>query len=100
MRRRRRNRSSTAQSGPFQGEAMSEVEPAKNRRRATRWFGALDSWWLDVKLGVRMLIKHPGLALVGVFGIAVAVAIAAGGFSVTYGNFLASSLPLEESERL
>src|SRR5687767_12661458 len=68
--------------------------------RVARSFRALDSWWLDVKLGVRMLIKHPGLALVGGFGIAVAVAIAAGGFSVIYGNFLASSLPLEEGDRL
>jgi predicted permease len=55
---------------------------------------------LDVKLGVRMLIKYPGLALVGAFGIAVAVAIAAGGFSVIYGNFLAPSLPLEEGDRI
>ena len=59
-----------------------------------------DSWWLDVKLGVRMLIKYPGLALVGGVGIAVAVAIAVGGFSIIYGNFLASSLPLEEGDRI
>jgi hypothetical protein len=60
----------------------------------------MKSWWLDVKLGVRMLIKYPGLALAGGFGIAVAVAIAAGGFSVLYGNFLAPALPLEEGGRL
>ena len=60
----------------------------------------LDCWWLDVKLGVRVLIKYPGLALVGVFGIAVAVAIAAGGFSVMYANFLAPSLPLEQGDRI
>ncbi len=58
------------------------------------------NWWLDIKLGVRMLIKYPGLALVGVFGIAVAVAIAAGGFSLVYSNFLVSSLPLPEGSRL
>ena len=55
---------------------------------------------MDIKLGVRMLIKYPGLALAGGAGIAVAVAIAAGGFSFIYGNFLASSLPLEEGARL
>jgi putative ABC transport system permease protein len=60
----------------------------------------LDSWWLDVKLGIRIFIKHPGLALVGVFGIAVAIAIAAGGFSVIYRNFLAPSLPFEEGDRI
>jgi predicted permease len=60
----------------------------------------LDSWWLDLKLGIRMLIKHPGLTLSGGAAIAVAVAIATGGFSVIYGNFLASSLPLEEGDRI
>lgn len=63
----------------------------------TSW---LDSWWLDVKLGVRMLIKYPGLTLVGGFGIAVAVAIAAGAYSFIHGNFLAPSLPLEEGDRI
>jgi predicted permease len=59
-----------------------------------------DAWWLDIKLGVRILLKYPGLALVGVFGIAVAVAIAVGGFSIIYSNFLAPSLPLEEGDRV
>jgi predicted permease len=73
--------------GPGQGsEARSNRTP--------------DSWWLDVKLGFRMLVKHPGLALVGVFGIAVAVAIAAGAFSVIYGNLLSPALPLEEGDRI
>src|SRR5262245_59323836 len=62
--------------------------------------GIPDSWWLDVKLGVRILAKYPALALVGIFGIAVAVAIAAGGFSVIYGIFLSPSLPLEEGDRI
>jgi hypothetical protein len=44
-----------------------------------------------------MLIKYPGLALIGGFGIAVAVAIAAGGFSFIYDT---SSLPLEEGDRI
>lgn len=79
---------------------FGEVELAKESQRDARSFRALDSWWLDVKLGVRMLIKYPGLALVGGFGIAVGVAIAAGGFSVIYGNFVAASLPLEEGDRI
>jgi len=60
----------------------------------------LESWWLDVKLGVRMLIKYPGLTLVGGVGIAVGVALAAGGFSAIHGAFLVSSLPLEEGDRV
>jgi predicted permease len=79
---------------------FGEVEQARKSQRESRSFPALDSWWLDVKLGFRMLLKYPGLALVGVFGIAVAVAIAAGGFSVVYGTYLAPSLPLEEGDRL
>lgn len=75
--------------------ATGQTPPGRQRRS---W--GLDSWWLDVKLGVRMLFKYPGLALAGGAGIAVAVAIAAGGFSVVYGNFLASSLPLEEGDRI
>jgi predicted permease len=79
--------------------AFSNLEQAKESQRDERSW-ALDSWWLDVKLGLRMLVKYPGLALAGGAGIAVAVAIAAGGFSVIYGNFLASSLPLEEGDRI
>jgi putative ABC transport system permease protein len=58
------------------------------------------SWSLDVKLGIRMLMKYPGLTLVGGAGIAVAVAIAAGAFSFIYGTFLVSSVPLEEGNRI
>ncbi|HYI93084.1 MAG TPA: ABC transporter permease [Bryobacteraceae bacterium] len=65
-----------------------------------KWTLAADTWWPDFKIGVRMLIKFPGLALVGGFGIAMAVAIAVGGFSIVYGNFRASSLALEEGGRI
>jgi putative ABC transport system permease protein len=67
-------------------------------RGASFWM--IDAWWLDIKLGVRILIKYPGLALVGVFGIAVAVAIAVGGFSIVYNNFIAPSLPFEDGDRV
>jgi predicted permease len=80
--------------------AFGEVEQANQSRRDARPFRALGSWWLDAKLGVRMLIKYPGLTLAGGAGIAVAVALAAGGFSAIYGSFLVSSLPLEEGDRI
>lgn len=38
---------------------------------------------LDVRLGLRMLVKYPGLALVGGLGMTVAVAIGAGFFDLT-----------------
>src|SRR5262245_12381170 len=66
-----------------------------------RTIGNIDSWWLDIKLGIRMLIKYPGLALAGGAGIAVAVAISAGMYSFIYTNVLVtSSLPVEEGARI
>src|SRR4029078_9796846 len=55
--------------------------------------------WLDVKLGLRMFIKYPGLSLVSVIGMAVAIAIGAGYFTVL-GAWLDSSLPLPEGDRI
>jgi putative ABC transport system permease protein len=55
--------------------------------------------WLDVKLGLRMFIKYPGLSLVSVIGMSVAIAIGAGYFTVL-GTWLDSSLPLPEGERI
>ncbi len=60
----------------------------------------LGSWWLDLKLGMRMLGKYPALSLAGVTGIAVAVAIAAGGYSVVQRNLMPGSLPLAESDQI
>lgn len=54
---------------------------------------------IDVVLAWRMLIRHPGLSAVSVFGIAVGIAMAAGTFTVV--NVLTEArLPLPESHRL
>ena len=55
--------------------------------------------WLDVKLGLRMFIKNPGLSLVSVTGMAVAIAIGAGYFTVL-GTWLDATLPLPEGGRI
>src|SRR5687768_5723731 len=55
--------------------------------------------WLDVKLGLRMFIRYPGLSLVSVTGMAVAIAIGAGYFTVL-GTWLDASLPLPQGERI
>jgi putative ABC transport system permease protein len=55
--------------------------------------------WLDVKLGVRMLIKYPGLTLVGGFGLAIAIAIAAGTFGVI-SAILDPRLPIVDGDRV
>ena len=73
---------SVFRSGRADADLASGTDPqvrAKESQHEARSFGVLGSWWLDVKLGFRMLIKYPGLALAGGAGIAVAVALAAGG---------------------
>ena len=75
-----------------------------HRAAAERWptpgvGGGLRFSSLDVKLGVRMLLKYPGLSAVSVAGMAVAIAIAA----AVFGGFesqLNPSLPLPAGERL
>ena len=49
--------------------------------------------WLDVKLGVRMLVKYPGLTLIGALGITVAVALAVAWFEFR-GNINDPRLPI------
>ena len=55
--------------------------------------------WLDVKLGLRMLRKYPGLTAVAIVGMAVTIAIGAGYFTVL-GVFLDSTLPVAGGERI
>ena len=55
--------------------------------------------WLDIKLGARMLVKYPGLALVGGLGMAVAIAIGAGSFAFFYSHMY-PEIPLPEGDRI
>lgn len=55
--------------------------------------------WIDVKLGVRMLFKSPGLTLVGGLAMALAIGIGAGTFSFGYA-FMVPRLPLDEGHRI
>jgi putative ABC transport system permease protein len=55
--------------------------------------------WPDVKLGLRLLVRNPGLTLVSSVGITVGVAIAAGMFGFCHAVF-APTLPLDEGDRI
>ena len=55
--------------------------------------------WLDVKLGLRMLAKYPGLSLVAVGGMAIAIAFGAGYFALV-GSFLDSRVPIDRGDRV
>jgi hypothetical protein len=54
---------------------------------------------LDLRLGLRMLGKSPGLTLVGGFGMAVGVALAAGAYAF-FNSYFYPELPLNEGDRV
>jgi predicted permease len=94
------------------------LSPAEAERRARVEFGHLDSHRadardarglrlldefrfssLDLILGLRMIRKHPGLSVVSVLGLALAIAIAAGGFGLIQAT-LDPRLPLPDGDRI
>jgi predicted permease len=80
------------------GHIDSHKEDAR-ASRGLRLFDEIGFSWLDVKLGVRMLARHPGLSLVSVIGMAVAIAIGAGTFSAIHA-ITDTTLPLPVGDRL
>src|SRR5262245_40405355 len=79
--------------------AFGGVEQAKDQQREARMFRWLAGWPMDLKLGGRMLVKYPGLTIVG--GVAMAFAIWVGIviFQVV-GLFVHPTLPLPKGARL
>ena len=79
--------------------AFGGVEQAKEHQRDARTFRWLAGWPMDLKLGVRMLAKSPGLTIVGVFALAVAI-----GGGAAYMEFLNDmvhpTLPLPQGDRI
>ena len=55
--------------------------------------------FLDVKLALRMLVKYPGLTVIGGLGITIAIAIGAGFFGML-SALGGDSLPLDEGDRI
>src|SRR5581483_2755406 len=64
--------------------------------RGVAWLGGLS---LDLKLAMRMLRKHPGLTLVAVVGMAVAVTIGSVAFSAI-SAIIGAQLPFAEGDRV
>ena len=78
---------------------LGGVEQVKERFREThplRWLG---TFWLDVKLGLRMLRKSWGLTLVGGLAMTTGIAITVGLFSV-HQNLYATTVPLDDGDRV
>jgi putative ABC transport system permease protein len=69
------------------------AERATERRRTM-----IKVSWLDVRLGLRMFARYPGLSLVSVVAMAVAIAVSAGYFGLV-GTMLDSHLPFDTEGR-
>ena len=78
-------------------EACTSVLLTERAAEAQRAFVKVS--WLDVKLGLRMLAKYPGLSLVAVGGMAIAIAFGAGYFALV-GSFLDSRVPIDGGDRV
>jgi putative ABC transport system permease protein len=76
-----------------------QVEQTKLRHRDARAFRWMTELWLDITLGVRMLVRYPGLTLVGGMGMAAAIAISTASFAFFFA-YLSSTLPFEEGDRI
>ena len=79
--------------------AFGGVEKWKAEGRDSRGGRWLDHLSLDTRLGLRMLIKHRSLTLIGVFAMTVAVAIGATLFEVI-SEALTPALPYPQGERI
>ena len=75
---------------------VAKYSEAGRDTRGVRWLEAIS---LDARLGLRMLVKHRGLTLVGGFAMAVAIAIGATFFEAL-GELLRPSLPLDQGDRI
>lgn len=79
--------------------ALARVRNRSVGRRTRRPRDGGSPSLLDVRLGLRMLGKYPGQTLVGGLGMAVAIAVGVGFFSVAY-HFMYPTLPLPDGDRL
>ena len=84
--------SSARRQGGMRGERVRE------RLDGTRRRFALGISWLDVKLGLRMLVKQPGLTLVAVFALAIGIPI--GLLPTHLENALRAPLPVDQGDRI
>jgi predicted permease len=78
---------------------LGGVTQLREAARAARGLPWLDTFWLDAKLGGRMLRKSWGLTLVG--GLAMAITIGLGASIVTiWDTYSGTRLPLDEGDRV
>lgn len=79
--------------------AFGGVEQVKEEQRDARSFRWLAGWPMDLKLGARMLIKTPGLTVVAVIALAIAIGAGAAYFEF-FNDFFRPSLAFKGGDRL
>jgi predicted permease len=90
--------------GPGEAARLARVNAggriqALEAMRDQRGLPWLDSSWLDIKLGLRLLVRNWGLTLAGGLAMTVTISIAAVIFAA-FDIFMWSPLPLDEGERV
>ena len=80
------------------GSTEYHVEKARNAR-GLGWFDEMRFSWLDLKLGLRMLVKYPGLTLVGGLSMAFAIWVGAGTFEAIR-QLVFPTIPLPDADRI
>ncbi len=78
---------------------LGGVAQLREAARAARGLPWLETFWLDGKLGVRMLRKSWGLTLVGGLAMAVTIGLGAAIFNI-WDTFAGTELPLDEGDRI
>jgi putative ABC transport system permease protein len=78
---------------------LGGVTQLREAARAARGLPWLETFWLDGKLGLRMVRKSWGLTLVGGLAMAVTIGLGASIFTI-WETFAGTSLPLDEGDRV
>ena len=78
---------------------MGSMEMVKEEIRSTGWEAGVESLWQDVRYGVRMLRKNPGLTAVAVLTLALGIGANTAIFSLI-DTVMLRSLPVQRPEEL
>ena len=79
--------------------AFGGIETHKESLRDGRGLAWLRGWWLNLKLGARMLARYPGVSIVGIAAMAIGIGLGAA-YLEGVSDFIHPTLPLEDGHRI